>query len=272
MLRWTSKRCCHRAVHPEQRSQLFTVIQLHHALCSHFLKASGMPFRAVVEPVLFGTFLLVTSLTLTFVRPTDVVEFLLHPTSFQYQFSGQVSMLFSPHSLSSCATRPVPAPAKYTPSILHTHALLLTSSNGLCWPVAKAFSSHLLGKHISCQFFVAFKYQGVTLRPLDTQTTGLAHHRSCWTSHLPPYLSFSNLFHPSFCLFMMPFSNLGPSCPVMSGQGGEFLLYFEAICFHKQGQRGCTFFCPLLLNVLSFCWGQTHCMHSPSPRWHHTRS
>ena len=38
---------------------------------------------------------------------------------------------------------------------------------------------------------VAFKYQGVPMRPLDTQITGLAHHRSSSTSHLPPHLNFS---------------------------------------------------------------------------------
>ena len=69
-----------------------------------------------------------------------------------------------------------------------------------------------------------------------TQITGLAHHCSCSSSYLFSHLNFSNPFHPSFSLFMMPFSGPNSFYPVLSGQGGKFLLYFESICFHEQGQ------------------------------------
>ena len=60
------------------------------------LPSDLVPFWAIVESVLFCTLLFVTSLTLTFFRPTDVEEFLLHPPSIQNQISGHSSMLFQP--------------------------------------------------------------------------------------------------------------------------------------------------------------------------------
>ena len=55
-----------------------------------------VPFWTMVETVFFSAFLLVTSLTFTFIRPTNVEQSLLHPASFQNQFSCNVSMFFSP--------------------------------------------------------------------------------------------------------------------------------------------------------------------------------
>ena len=77
------------------------------------------------------------------------------PASFQKQLtSWQHFDAFQSNLPSSCcASKPEPAPAKYPPSALHIHALLPTSSNGLLWPAAEAFSSHLSGKDISCQCF-----------------------------------------------------------------------------------------------------------------------
>ena len=171
----------------------------------------------------------------------SVEKSLLHPASFQNQLSGNVSMLFSPISFrllaqqSQSRLQPRSTLLQFFKFMLCCQLLPIDFS-GLLQP------SHLLGKPISCHFSVASEYQGVPMRPLDTQITGLAHHCSYRSSHLSPHLNFSNLFHPSFFLFMMSFSHPSFFCPVLSGQSGKFLLYFEAICFHEQGQRGCTLF------------------------------
>ena len=147
----------------------------------------------------------------------------LHPTSFQNQFSGNIFDAFQSNLPSfSCEAKPKPAPAKYPPLILHTRALL---PNFFQYAVLACCSSIFFTSFGQ----TSFEYQGVSMRPLDTQITGLAHHCSCRSSYLSPHLNFSNLLHPSFSLFMMPDS----LCPVLSGQGGKFLLHFEAICFHE---------------------------------------
>ena len=68
--------------------------------CSHFQKhlespSDFVPFLKMVYPVRFCSFLLVTGLARTLIRPTNVEESVLHPASFQYQFPGHVPMLFS---------------------------------------------------------------------------------------------------------------------------------------------------------------------------------
>ena len=98
--------------------------------------------------------------------PCDKLDIHFHPTNqcrkvfaapsllFENKFSGNVSMLSSPLFLRLFANqRPEPAPAKDPPSILLFHALLPTSSDGLFWPAAESFSSHLLVKHISNRCF-----------------------------------------------------------------------------------------------------------------------
>ena len=62
------------------------------------------------------------------------------------------------------------------------------------------------------------------MRPLDARISGFAHHRSCWTSHLPSHLYFESLIHPSFFLFNWPFSNPYPFCPTLSGQRRDLAL------------------------------------------------
>ena len=68
-------------------------------------------------------------------------------------------------------------------------------------------------------------------RPLDTQITGLAHHCSCRSSSPA---STSEILEPvsSFFLLLTPFSRPDSFCPVLSGHGGKFLLYFKAIRHH----------------------------------------
>ena len=60
-----------------------------------------VPFPTVVEPLLFCTFLLLTSLTLTVVRPSNIEYFFLRPASFQNDLPCHISMLFSPISFFS---------------------------------------------------------------------------------------------------------------------------------------------------------------------------
>ena len=134
-------------------------------------------------------------------------------------FSVQFSFVF----LSSKATA---GSSQILPSILHT-----------CCPLPPADCSGLLQKHFLHIFWanvshvhscLPFKYQSVPIRPLDTQITCLAHHCSCRSSYLSPHLTFLTLFHPGFSLFMMPFSGPDSLCPVLSGQGGKFLIHFQA--------------------------------------------
>ena len=144
-----------------------------------------------VEPVLFCAFLFVTGLTLTSIQPTNVEKSLLHPASFQKQFSGHVPTLFSPRSLRLLRNEARACSSRVPPSILHSRALLPASSSGLSWPAAES------------TFFTSF---GQThLMPILTspsnikaQITGPAHHCSCRSSFLLPRLFFLNSLHPRF--------------------------------------------------------------------------
>ena len=117
------------------------------------LPSDFVPFWAVVKPGHFCSFLLLAGLTLTFVRPTDLVEFFCTQPPSSTNFLATFRCFPPILPLSSCATKPEPDPAKYPPSILHTHALLPTSTNRLTWPVARTSSSHLSATCISCHFF-----------------------------------------------------------------------------------------------------------------------
>ena len=66
------------------------------------LSSDFFSFWAVVEPVLFCAFLLVKGLTLTGVRPINIEQSLLRPSTFQEHLPVYIAMLFSPflHSLS----------------------------------------------------------------------------------------------------------------------------------------------------------------------------
>ena len=134
------------------------------------LPSDFVPFWAMMKPVLFCAFLIETSLTFTVDRPANVEKSLLHPATFQHQFSGHVSTLFSPISLCLLSQQ---GQSRLQPDTLlqfFIHALLPTSSSGLSWPAAGA---------------VALKYQGMPMRPLCPDH-GLAQHCSCRSSYLLP--------------------------------------------------------------------------------------
>ena len=134
--------------------------------------------------------------------------------------SSQIPSFNSSYSCFCCPVLPVDCPG-----LLHKHLLHIFRAN----------LSHVNSS-------VAFKNQSVPVRPLHSQISSFTHNPSCWPSHLPPRLNFKDLIHPSFFLFMVPFSNPDSFCLVLSGQGGEFLLYFQAKSVHDQGQRCCTLF------------------------------
>ena len=91
-------------------------------------------------------------------------------------------------------------------------------------------------RHVNAS--VAFEYQGVPQGPLDTQITGPRHHCSCKSSYLPPRLNFSNLFHPSFSLLLIPFSRPDCFCPILCGQNREIFPTTRPKASMKKGQRG----------------------------------
>ena len=90
--------------------------------------------------------------------------------------------------------------------------------------------------------------KGVPKWPFDAQSTGLAHHPSCWTSRLPPRLDFKK--PDSSHLF---FGSTGhvrihtPFCPSLNSHSRELFFHFQAKCFQEKGQRGRALFNPLLL-------------------------
>ena len=104
---------------------------------------------------------------------------------------------------------------------------------------------------------------------LYAQITGLTHHCSCVSSHLFPRLNLPNLPHPRLSLFVVPLSRT--PC-----QGGKFLLYFQAICCHEEGQVGCTLFarcCRHLSPQFQPLRGRhPNWMGSSRSCWHHTCS
>ena len=93
----------------------------------------------MVKPVLFCAFLLVTCVALTFIRPTNDVELLLHPASFQNHFSGHVSMLFSPLVLRLLGLQ---GQSPLQPNILLPFFILM-----LCFPLLPIDSPGLLQDH-----------------------------------------------------------------------------------------------------------------------------
>ena len=152
--------------------------------------------------MLFCAFLLVTGLALTCASdPMSKSLSCTQPPS-RTNFLANVSMFVSPLFLcSSFAAEPELARAKDLPSILHTRALLPSSSSRLFWPAAPASFPHLSGRHISCPLLLAL------------QTARCAH-----CGHL---MSMSRVSHmtahasPLTCLHVSHLSpNVFPSKPV----------------------------------------------------------
>ena len=179
-----------------------------------------------------------------FIRPTNVEESFLQPTSFQKQLPRNITMLFIPIFLRFLEhEKPETTPAKHPPSILHNHALLPTFL-ACC-------------RNISCQCIYRHrishtKLMSIVISLLKTNVckcghfynhiTGLTHHCSCKSSSLPPRLNFSNLIHPSFFLLLIPFSHSDSFCPTVRGQSREIFLHLKTKGLHQKGQRGRTLF------------------------------
>ena len=159
------------------------------------------------------------------------------PTSFQNQCSGHVSVLFGPLFLRLLAQQDQ---SRLQPNTLLQFFILI-----LCCPLLPrdSLGSHLLGKRMSCQFFSRLQISKCANAPILYPDHG--SRTSLLLQVLLPVSTSVFLEPVSFKLLFVHdalFSNPGSFCPVLSGQGGEFLLYFEAICFHEQGQRGCALF------------------------------
>ena len=211
------------------------------AFCSHFLKAAGAPIWTSIR------FHPTNQCRKVFAAPS-----LLPEPIFWQRFDA-----FSPKSQS-----------RFQPNALLQFFILM-----LCCPLLPIDCSGLLPKHFLHIFWanishvnssVAFEYQGVLMRPLDTQITGLARHCSCRSAHLHSHLNFSNLYHPSFSLSVIPFSRQKSSCTsrpnASMNKDNEVVLFFVRCCCHLRPP------------LQSFCRDRTYCMHSPRPRWHHIRS
>ena len=55
-------------------------------------------------------------------------------------------------------------------------------------------------------------------------------------------VNFSNLFHPSFSVLLIPFSRPDSFCPILRGQSREISLHLKTKGLHEKGQRGRTLF------------------------------
>ena len=163
----------------------------------HFLKASG----TVVKPVLFSAFLHVASLTLTDIRPANIEESLLRPSSFQRKSSWS-----------------------------HYDAFRSNPPSFFKQELASPGSIHVPSFNSSYPCFAAHFFQ-YTDRALGTSIffnvswahTHTPHVNSCLI-HLMPMSRVSHitalfncLVHTSFV--MTPFSGPNSFCPVLSGQG-----------------------------------------------------
>ena len=92
--------------------------------------------RTVVKPMLFCAFLHLASLTLTYIRPANIEQSLLRPTSFQEDLSWHITMLFGPIPFRFLSQKTLELDHSMLPlSALPVRTLLPTSSNtliGLC--------------------------------------------------------------------------------------------------------------------------------------------
>ena len=156
---------------------------------------SFVPFWTVVKPVLFCAFLHLAGLTLTYIRPANMEQPLLRPTSFQEDLSGHISVLLGRPSLLS------PPPPSLTFAFLRKRA-------GAGSIHAPSFSSSPFV--LCCHFFqhiphvdscLIIKDQCVQMRPFYAQIAGLTHHCPCRPSHLLPHRNFLN-FASSTLLFV----------------------------------------------------------------------
>ena len=196
--------------------------------------------------MLFCAFLLLASLTLTDVRPSSIEEPFLRATSIQKDlpgrcFSVQLSLTFFRKRARPGSSHAPSYNSSYSCSAAH---FFQYTDRALCTSIFLTSFGHT-----NLKFCVIAENQCVPVKPFYAQITGLTQHCSCRPCHLLPRLNCSNLPHPRFFLLVTPFSYLYSFCPVLRSHGGKLLLNSEAICFHEQGQRGCT----LLPAVAAIC-------------------
>ena len=151
------------------------------------LPSDFVPFWAVVEPVL---------------SPCGKLDVHFHPTTQCGQVSAAPNLLPEPifwprfdASLSTLRLSSQQGQSQLQPnphSILHVHALLPLLPIVRPGPLQKHFLQIFWANvsHVDSDFaFKKKKKQGLPMRSLDTQITGLAHHCSCRSSYLLPQAS-----------------------------------------------------------------------------------
>ena len=163
------------------------------------------------------------NLTLTCIRPANVEKSLLRPPSFQENLSGHTTKLYGPfssHFISQESWSWFESYSLFQLFVLvHCCPLLPKNDRALCTSI---FTSSFGHKNLTSILVSSLKIN-------VCQT----HHCPCRSPHLSPHLNCLNLPHPRFSLFTLPFSGPNSFCPVLSGQGGKFLLCFNATCFHE---------------------------------------
>ena len=183
------------------------------ALCSHFTNSSGIWFLTSFHDgqwyslLLLRAFVLVADSTLLFIRPTNVEESFLHPSSSHDQFPRRISVLISPRLVALSSQRSLDSFQSLSLFKLLTLVLrcpfLPVDHPGL---LQKHLFYVLRADHSRVHCHLPFKNQGVPLRPLDAKIASLARDGSCRSSHLSPCLHFEDLFPPSLHVLFSPAS------------------------------------------------------------------
>ena len=100
------------------------------------------------------------------------------------------------------------------------------------------FQKHLLNVlragHSHVHHHLPFEQQGVPMRPLDAQVTGLAHDGSCRSSHLPPCLYIKDLLPPCLLLFFFTMFPTRPLAPERAWPRWRILPQLPTVHFHDK--------------------------------------
>ena len=152
---------------------------------------------AMVQPVLLRAFFFVTASTHLLFWPSNVVQSFLHPTSSLVEFwclSVHDSVVFLRSKTWICSnntpfphTRVSPFSSNGHPRLHQKHHLRILFTD----------PSHVHSK-------LVFKWQSVSLWPLDAKIPNLENNCSCKPSHLSPCLHFTHLLPP--CLLLLSLS------------------------------------------------------------------
>ena len=134
----------------------------------------------MVQSVLLRAFFFAAKLTLLFVRPTDIVQSLLHPNTFHKKLSHHITALICPFLINVCS--------QHSLDRIQPNSFLQFLTVVFSCPLSPVYSLGLSQKHVlhilranhsHVHRHLFFKCQGGPVRPLDAQISGLAHNNSC---------------------------------------------------------------------------------------------